>query len=764
MSKNKQHRPPSSSTNLQVSKAPTKSVGVPAIMESMKQMGRWMDMPKAFKASLKMNQKGGFDCPGCAWPDPDDERSSVGEYCENGIKALAEEATNKKADPSFFAQYSVQELSEMSDYELGKSGRITDPMYLAPGATHYKKISWDNAMQKMANQLKELDDPDEAIFYTSGRTSNEAAFMYGTFIRAFGTNNLPDCSNMCHESSGYALSKTQGIGKGSVVLSDIYEADLVIIMGQNPGTNHPRMLSALEKNKINGGTIVAVNPLKEAGLLHYTNPQKPFRMLTGGLALTDLYLQVNINGDLALLKAILFKLQQREEAGESIWDRTFIDEHTEGYDELKAEIQATDLEACIKECGIDSDKIDELVDLIAKKEKIIICWAMGLTQQVNGVATIQEIVNLLLLKGSIGKPGAGTCPVRGHSNVQGDRTMGIWEKMPDSFHEKLGKAFGFQSPTRHGYDTVESIKAMAEGKASFFFGMGGNFLSAAPDTDLTARALQQCDMTVHVSTKPNRSHLIHGKEALILPCKGRTEIDEQNNAYQFTSVENSMGKVHSSKGVLPPISKNLKSEVEIVCDLGEAFFGENHIIEWTAYSKDYDLIRDKIEEVIPGFEQFNTRIRETSGFYLPNPARDRRFLGEGRAKFTVNKLTLKSETEQRFKLMTLRSHDQYNTTIYGLNDRYRGISNGRKLIMMNMNDMIELGLIDQQLVHVHSYHSGKKRSIFNFRVVPYDIPRRCLAAYFPEANPLVSIDHVAIKSNTPVSKNITVKIEKATEM
>ena len=363
MSKNKQHRPPSSSTNLQVSKAPTKSVGLPAIMESMKQMGRWMDMPKAFKASLKMNQKDGFDCPGCAWPDPNDERSSVGEYCENGIKALAEEATNKKADPRFFAQYSVQELSEMSDYQLGKSGRITDPMYLAPGATHYKKISWDNAMQKMANQLKELDDPDEAIFYTSGRTSNEAAFMYGTFIRAFGTNNLPDCSNMCHESSGYALSKTQGIGKGSVVLSDIYEADLVIIMGQNPGTNHPRMLSALEKNKVNGGTIVAVNPLKEAGLLHYTNPQKPFRMLTGGLVLTDLYLQVNINGDLALLKAILFKLQQREEAGESIWDRAFIDEHTEGYDELKAEIQATDLEACIKECGIDSDKIDELVEL-----------------------------------------------------------------------------------------------------------------------------------------------------------------------------------------------------------------------------------------------------------------------------------------------------------------------------------------------------------------------------------------------------------------
>lgn len=609
-----------------------------------------------------------------------------------------------------------------------------------------------------------MNDPDEAIFYTSGRTSNEAAFMYGTLIRAFGTNNLPDCSNMCHESSGSALSRTLGVGKGSVTLNDIYEADLILLMGQNPGTNHPRMLSALEKNKVNGGTIVTVNPLKEAGLLHYTNPQKPFRILSGGLALTDLYLQVKINGDLALLKAIIYKLHEREEGGEQIWDRKFIKDHTKGYEAFIADISNTDVKECIEECGIEESDIDALVDLIVKKNKIIICWAMGLTQQENGVATIQEIVNLLLLKGSIGKPGAGTCPVRGHSNVQGDRTMGIWEKMPESFHDKLGSAFGFQSPTSHGYDTVESIKAMAAGKASFFFGMGGNFLSAAPDTDLTAEALRQCEMTVHVSTKPNRSHLVHGNEALILPCKGRTEIDEQNGNYQFVSVENSMGKVHSSKGVLPPISKNLKSEIEIVCDLATALFGEDHIIEWSAYAKDYDLIRDKIEEVIPDFEQFNRRIREPSGFYLPNPARDRTFLGEGRALFTVNKKIVKTKNRKRFSLMTLRSHDQYNTTIYGLNDRYRGISNGRKIVLMNMDDMIEHGLLDQQIVHIHSFHKGTKRSIFNFRVIPYDIPRNCLAAYFPEANPLVSINHVAKESNTPVSKNISVEIEKVTKM
>jgi len=760
-----QHRPPNSTKGLKIKAAPTKSVGMPAVVESMKQMGKYMDMPKALKASLKMNQKGGFDCPGCAWPDPDDERSPIGEYCENGIKALAEEATKFRADPNFFQRHSISELSAMSDFELGKSGRLTQPMYLAKGTDHYQPIGWKEAFKKIAKQLNQID-PNEAIFYTSGRTSNEAAFLYQLFVRTYGTNNLPDCSNMCHESSGTALSQTLGIGKGSVTLEDIHQAELVIIMGQNPGTNHPRMLSALETNKANGGKIISVNPLKEAGLVHYTNPQKVSRMLMGGVDLTDLYLPIRINGDLAFLKALMILLLEKEKTSGGIFDKAFIDKYTSGYQELIADLEQSNYDDCVKSTGLKEADIRKAADMIAENKNMIICWAMGITQHTNGVDTIKEIVNLLLLRGSVGKKGAGTCPVRGHSNVQGDRTMGIFERMPESFHQKLDKAFNIKSPREHGYGTVHAIEAMHDKKGKVFFAMGGNFLSAAPDTDYTAEGLRNCNLTVHVSTKPNRSHLVHGTEAIILPCIGRSEMDIQESGYQFVSVENSMGVVHSSKGVLSPLVDSLKSEPAIVAGLAKAVLKDRTDvkIDWDYLVADYDRIRAKIEEVVPGFENYNEKVRAKGGFYLPNGARDRDFkTSNGKAQFSVNSLPDLTIPEGHYHLTTVRSHDQYNTTIYGLDDRYRGIKNGREIIFMNSQDMLEAGLKAQDLVNVHSFFKGEKRSVYNFKIVPYDIPKGNLACYFPEGNPLVPIGSVARESLTPTSKKILVTVEKLVE-
>lgn len=764
MAKNIEHRPPPSAEKVKIKKPLRKGVGLTAVKSSVEHMGKWMDAPDALKASLKMNQKGGFDCPGCAWPDPDDDRSSIGEYCENGIKALAEERTKYKADPKFWAANSVSEMSTWSDYKIGKSGRITQPMYLPKGGDHYEPISWDDAFNKIGAKLKSLDHPDEAIFYTSGRTSNEAAFLYGLFVRMYGTNNLPDCSNMCHESSGKGLSETVGIGKGSVTLSDLHEAELIMIMGQNPGTNHPRMLSALETCKANGGKIIAVNPLKETGLIHYTNPQKPLRILSGGVNLSDLYLQVRINGDIALLKAIMIKLLERQEAGEDILDIDFIDRYTEGYPSFAKEMRKFDFDTCVRESGLTEYEVLQAVDMFAHNKKIIICWAMGITQQVNGVDNVKEIVNLLLMKGAIGKPGAGTCPVRGHSNVQGDRTMGIWEKMSDSFHDRLGAAFDFESPKAHGCDTVDAIKLMYDRKAKFFFGMGGNFLSASPDTDMTAAALQNCEMTVHVSTKPNRSHLVHGTEAIILPCIGRSEMDMQESGYQFVSVENSMGVVHSSKGVLKPFSDQLMSEPAIVAGVAKATLSDdlNAKANWDEMVADYDKIRNKIEAVIPGFDDYNDRVRVGSGFLLPNPARNRQFKSDDhKAHFSAVDLPENTLAEGEFHLMTLRSHDQYNTTIYGLEDRYRGLFGDRRIVMMSKSDMRKYDYKTDERVDITSHFRGETRSVSAFRVVPYDIPESCLGAYFPEANPLVHIDHIAKGSRTPASKLIKVTIKKS---
>ncbi len=720
--------------------------------------------PGGLRTMLKLNQMKGFDCPGCAWPDPDEKRSFLAEYCENGAKAVAEEATKKRADPEFFKKHSIYELSQWSDHELGKSGRITHPMVLYEGKEHYEPIPWDDAFSMIAKKLKASSHPDKAIFYTSGRTSNEAAFLYQLFVRQYGTNNLPDCSNMCHESSGAALAMTLGIGKGSVTLDDFNKAEVIVIIGQNPGTNHPRMLIALEEAKRHGAKIIAANPLPEVGLMKFKNPQGT-SMINGGTDLTDLFLQVRINGDVPLLKAIMKLMYEEEEKKPgTVFDHDFIQEKTTGYEALLEDLKSASFEDLVNVCGVSPDKIREAADLLVRHDRIIVCWAMGLTQHKNGVQNIQEIVNLLLLRGSIGKPGAGTCPVRGHSNVQGDRTMGIWELPKPEFLDKLQDHFNFDPPRKHGYDTVAAIEAMAEGKADFFFAMGGNFLSATPDTEYTARALMKCDLTVQVSTKPNRSHLIHGKEALILPCLGRSERDIQASGEQFVSVENSMGVVHQSRGDRTPASEHLLSEPMIVARLAEAVLGSSSTVDWQHMVTNYDHIRDAVEAVIPGFENYNERVRKDGGFYLPNGAREGRFnTRDGKAHFTVNEVPRHQLKAGEYIMMTIRSHDQFNTTIYGLDDRYRGVHNERRVVFMNPGDMAEAGLKKEQVVDLHSHFQGEERVAYRFLVVPFDIPRRCVATYFPEANVLVPIKSKADYSRTPASKSVVVTIRASQE-
>ncbi len=754
-------QPPESFTGMKLKPAKTNSAGPPGVITALRHAGKYMAPGDAVRTMFRLNQKGGIDCPGCAWPDPDDERSRLGEYCENGIKAISEEAQRKRLDRQFFAEHSIAEMRSWSDFEIGKKGRLTEPMVLREGATHYEPISWDDAFQLIAHELNDLASPDEAVFYTSGRTSNEAAFLYQLFVREYGTNNLPDCSNMCHESSGKGLAATVGIGKGSVTLTDFYEAEVVIVMGQNPGTNHPRMLSALERCKENGGKIITVNPLPEAGLIKFTNPQRPWKMLTGGSPITDLFLQVKVNGDIPLLKAIMLLLwyEEQKEGGE-IFDWDFITTKTTGYEAFINDLKQHDFNTLVEACGVPRDRIKAAVELLRKKRKIIVCWAMGLTQHENGVANIQEIVNLLLLKGSIGKPGAGTCPVRGHSNVQGDRTVGIWEAPKPEFLDRIRDTFGFEPPRRHGYATVDAIKAMYDGRAKVFFAMGGNFMSATPDTEYTAKALQTCRLTVQVSTKLNRSHLIHGRQALILPCLGRTDKDVQGSGEQLVSVENSMGIIHSSQGVLTPPSEQLLSEPAIVARLAGATLGDGSKVDWEKMAGNYDHIRDAIEKVVPGFDNYNQRVREPGGFYLPNSARQQEFnTPSGKAVFTVNTVPDNRIEAGQFIMMTVRSHDQFNTTIYGLDDRYRGIYNERRVVMMNAADMAEAGLEKGQVVDLVSHFRGQRRVAKSFIVTPYDIPRQCAATYFPEANVLVPVDSYAKGSKTPTSKWVLITLE-----
>jgi len=737
------------------------AAGIPAVISSVKHVFGEMGAVRGFKALAKLNQKDGFDCPGCAWPDPDDERSPIAEYCENGAKAIAEEATTKKLTSEFFKENSVADLSDLDDYRIGKKGRVAQPMYLRNGAKHYEPISWNDAFELIAKKLNAAS-PNESVFYTSGRTSNEAAFLYQLFVREFGTNNLPDCSNMCHESSGVALNETVGIGKGSVTLEDFYEAEVIIILGQNPGTNHPRMLSALQRAKENGCTIISVNPLPETGLVAFSNPQTVKGALGIKARLTDIFLQVKINGDMPLMKAIEKRLFEEDlKAPGNVFDHEFIQQHTTGYDALKKHIQTQNIDALLEACGISHEQLEKTVAAIKNKNKIIACWAMGLTQHKNAVDTIKEVVNLLLLKGSIGKPGAGTCPVRGHSNVQGDRTMGIYEKPPQVFLDNIEKAFGFKPPQQHGYDVVDCIKAMHEGKVKVFFAMGGNFLSATPDTKYTAEALQRCELTVQVSTKLNRSHLITGKEALILPTLGRSDKDIMHGEEQFISCENSMGVVQMSKGNLKPVSDDLMSESMIVCRLAIATLGKKSKVDWQKYMQHYDHIRTDIERTIPGFDQYNKRVREPGGFYLPNGSRIGKFNTlSGKANLNVGEWTPNKVAKDELMMMTVRSHDQFNTTIYGLDDRYRGVYNERRVIFMNRGDMDELGLSHKEVVDLFNYYGGVKRVARKFLVIEFNIPKGCTATYFPETNVLVPIDSVADKSNTPTSKYVVIKVKK----
>ncbi|MEO6252577.1 MAG: FdhF/YdeP family oxidoreductase [Ferruginibacter sp.] len=738
------------------------AAGIPAVVKTLQHVIGEAGFLRGLKALNKLNKKDGFDCPSCAWPDPDDERSSVGEYCENGAKAVADEATAKQIGADFFAAHTVQKLAGLSDYEIGRKGRIAEPMYLQKGATHYQPISWENAFKKISGSLNKLDSPDEAIFYTSGRTSNEAAFLYQLFVREYGTNNLPDCSNMCHESSGVALGESLGIGKGSVKLEDFYEAEVIMILGQNPGTNHPRMLTALQKAKANGAIIISINPLPEAGLMGFNNPQKLKGILGIDSVLTDIFLQVKINGDLALLQAIeLLLLNEEKMSPGKVFDNNFIETKTEGFNNFINHLEKQDLQNLVAASGVDLTDIKQAVGILKDKTKIIACWAMGLTQHTNAVDTIKEIVNLLLLKGSIGKPGAGTCPVRGHSNVQGDRTMGIYEKPSQNFLQKLQDNFNFIPPQEHGYDVVECIKAMYEGKGKVFIAMGGNFLSATPDTVYTAEALRKCRLTVHVSTKLNRSHLVHGEEALILPCFGRSDKDILNGELQFVSCENSMGVVQQSKGNLKPVSTTLLSEPVIVCMLAKATLGNRSKIDWDKYLLHYDHIRTDIEKTIAGFDNYNERVRKPAGFYLPNCNRDGNFdTMTKKAQFNIATLAPGVLATDELIMMTIRSHDQFNTTIYGLDDRYRGIYNERRVIMMNRQDMIDRQLNEGDVVDLVNNADGRERVAHQFIVVPYAIPTGCTATYFPETNVLVPINQVAEKSNTPVSKGVIIKIKK----
>ncbi|MDA0184013.1 FdhF/YdeP family oxidoreductase [Solirubrobacter phytolaccae] len=729
------------------------AAGVPAVLSALRHGVREMGPVRTARTLVHINQERGFDCMGCAWPDPGKRHHA--EFCENGAKAVAEEATRFRADRDFFAQWSVEDIARNSDFWIGKRGRLTEPMYLAPGATHYAPISWDDAYGLIADELAALDSPDEATFYTSGRTSNEAAFAYQAFVRAFGTNNLPDCSNMCHESSGSALNRTVGIGKGSVTLEDIEQADLLVIVGQNPGTNHPRMLSSLETAKQAGAKIVSINPLREAGLSRFDNPQTVKGMLGRGTKLADLHLPIRINGDMALFGAVNRRLLERDAI-----DHAFIANHCGGFNELRAHLLRGDEPDVTAATGLSIEDVEAFTQLVVDSKRTIVCWAMGLTQHRNSVATIQEIVNTILLRGMIGKPGAGLCPVRGHSNVQGDRTMGIWEKPTEAFLDRMETALGFPQPREHGHDVVESIQAMLTGEIKVFIAMGGNFLSAAPDTNATAEALQRCRLTVHVATKPNRSHVTTGHHALLLPTLGRTEKDFRNGNEQRVSVEDSMSAVHASRGRLAPASKHLRSEVAIVCDLAERVLGDRVPVPWRDWSNDYGLIRNAIEAAIPGFDDFDARLSD--GFVLPSPPRDEvRFTTpSGRAELTVNHFVPVAVPEGRLLLQTLRSHDQYNTTIYGLNDRYRGIKSGRRVVLLHPDDIRAFGVVEGAIVDLISEDSrGVERRSDRYRVVEYDTPRGCAAAYYPETNALVPLDSVAEESGTPTSKSVVIRIE-----
>ena len=759
-------QPPAELAGSRLGGASRAAAGLAAVGKSLEFAVGEMGLSRGLSALLRLNQRDGFDCQSCAWPSPDGHRS-VAEFCENGAKAAADEGTTRRVTAQFFREHSVGDLASRSDLWLGQQGRLTEPMVLRAGSERYEPISWEGAFALVARELKALPSPDCASFYTSGRTSNEAAFLYQLFARAFGTNNLPDCSNMCHESSGSALSPTIGIGKGCVKLEDFDHADAIFVIGQNPGTNHPRMLTALQSAKRRGCRIVSLNPMAELGLVRFKNPQDlmhplraPGMLLGRGTAMCDLWLPVRINGDMAAMQGIMKEMVEAEDRAPGTGlDRDFIAAHTRGSDELLAHLRRVPWDEVTRSSGLSRAQIAQAASIAMGARATIACWAMGLTQHRNAVGTIQEVLNFLLLRGNIGRPGAGPCPVRGHSNVQGDRTMGIWERPGKAFLDRLAGEFGFEPPREHGLDVVGTIKAMHGGRVRVLIALGGNFLSATPDTEFTATALRRCALTAHVSTKLNRSHLVTGRTALILPCLGRSEVDCQLSGEQFVTVEDSMGVISSSRGRFAPASEGLRSEPAIVAGLAEAVLGPGRPADWASLAADYDLIRARIERVVPGFTDYNRRVRRAP-FYLPNAPRDSRTFAtaSGKAEFTVHAIPPEPLGPGEYLMMTIRSHDQFNTTIYGLDDRYRGVYNGRRVVFMNPDDMREAGLVQGQLVDLTSRFQGEDRRAPRFMAAPYDLPRRCTATYFPEANVLVPVGHVAEVSNTPASKSVVVTL------
>ena len=732
---------------------PRFATGLKAVTKSFEISITEMGPVRTVETWRRINQHGGFDCPSCAWADPTGPRDTFS-FCENGIKATADDATTRQAGRDLFAQYSIRQLAEQSDHWLNAQGRLVEPLVLRPGSAHYEPISWDDAFRLAANQLNKLASPNEAVFYTSGKASNEAAFLFQLFARQFGTNNLPDCSNMCHESSGAALKETLGAGKSTVTLDDLEHAGSIIVIGQNPGTNHPRMLTSLQTAKRNGAKIIAINPLKEVGLQRFKHPQEPLAIFTSGTAIADLYLQIKINSDVAVLKGLSKYVLEN-----NALDDDFIRSHTSGFEDFRASLDQTTDQEITDACGITQSELAAAGQLLIDHPNLVICWAMGLTQHRNAVDNIRELVNLLLLGGNVGKPNAGALCVRGHSNVQGDRTMGIFEQMDDEFLSALGREFKFNPPREPGLHTVAAIEAMAASRVKAFISLGGNFLSATPDTHLVAQGLTQSALTVFIGTKLNRSHLTAGHTSLLLPCLGRTDLDRQASGPQTITVENTISWVSGSKGTLEPIAGTMnKSEVAIVAGLASATLKQSQV-NWTEMTSNYATIRDAVSRIVPGFENFNERIAE-NGFYAPVPPKQRVFhTASGKANFTITQIRTVPLAPGQFLMMTIRSHDQFNTVVYGLDDRYRGIYNGRRVVFMNPEDIAAQDFKDSQLVDVTSHFENRQRHVRAFRLVAYDIPRSNVAAYFPEANPLVALESHSEISHTPASKSIVVSFQ-----
>lgn len=746
--------------DLQIHPPKRAAAGVKAVTVALERGYAQAGVTRTVRSMLRVNQHDGFDCPGCAWPESITGRRSPAEFCENGAKAIAEESTTRTVGAGFWAEHPIAELEGKTEYWLGSQGRIAEPVVIRPGDTHYSPISWTDAFALIGEHIN-ATTPDKCVFYTSGRTANETAFMYQLFARSLGTNNLPDCSNMCHESSGSALNPTIGIGKGTVSLEDIHHSELVLVVGQNPGTNHPRMLSALRDCKNNGGKVVAVNPLPEAGLLNFKDPQSLNGVIGGGTTIADEFLQIKVGGDLALFQALGHLLLEEEKRNPgTVVDHSFIESQTEGFDAYREARSVLDWAETERATGLSRAEITKVAGMMAASKATVICWALGLTQQPHSVDTLREIINLLLLQGNFGKRGAGACPVRGHSNVQGDRTMGIWEKPKESFLAALDQEFGFHMPRDHGYDSVETQHALEKGDVDVFVSMGGNFAAAGSDTAALEEGLKRAGLTVHISTKPNRAHIVHGRTSLILPTLGRTDRDDKHpKGKQFLSVEDSMSVIHKTQGRLEPVSEHLLSEPVIVARMAQATFGDDHSVDWRAMAEDYDVIRDHISRVIPGFEDFNARVRTKNGFVLPNPPRDTRTFATdiGKGRFSVRPLEYLEAPEGHLILQTVRSHDQYNTTFYGLDDRYRGVSDGRRVVLVHPDDLTELGFKDRDLVDVISTFAGTERRADKFRLIGYPTARGCAAAYFPEANALVHRELVARESNTPGYKAMTVR-------